>query len=305
DSTMANPKDPNPEKKPTPPGKGKPPPGKPPGKPAKGADGKGGDGKAKKGPPPAKPVKAGGSEGGRNKLGQGLGDLGVIEEDQLWDLLEEARNNGQKIGEAALTRGLVNEDQLLQALAEQYGVKVANLEDVKPQPEAIQVVPETMATVYKVLPLSFRDKILTVVMADPSNMAALDDIRNFLGIDTVQCTVAPLKALEEAITKAYAGKEESIVDIIQQLESDPELGAAHRKETSIDLEQLEELADAAPVRKLINMVLLLGIKDHASDIHFEPFEDEYKMCYRCDGVLYEMVPPPRHLATAIASRIKV
>ena len=77
------------------------------------------------------------------------------------------------------------------------------------------------------------------------------------------------------------------------------------RETSIDLDDMMEMADAAPVRKLINMVLLLAIKDQASDIHFEPFEDEYKMRYRCDGVLYEMVPPPRHLATAIASRIKV
>src|SRR5260370_7414329 len=81
--------------------------------------------------------------------------------------------------------------------------------------------------------------------------------------------------------------------------------AGGRKETSIDLESLTEMADAAPVRKLINMVLLMAIRDHASDIHFEPFEDEYKMRYRCDGILYEMVPPPRHLAMAITSRIKV
>src|SRR5207245_2595613 len=77
------------------------------------------------------------------------------------------------------------------------------------------------------------------------------------------------------------------------------------RESSIDLESLMEIQDAAPVRKLINMVFLLAIKDHSSDIHFEPFEDEYKMRYRCDGTLYEMVPPPRHLAMAIASRIKV
>src|SRR5205085_3121686 len=82
-------------------------------------------------------------------------------------------------------------------------------------------------------------------------------------------------------------------------------GTSRRTETSIDMESLMEIQDAAPVRKLLNMVLLLAIKDHASDIHFEPFEDEYKMRYKCDGVLYEMVPPPRHLATAIASRIKV
>src|SRR5262245_39229715 len=156
---MANPKDPTPGKdppgkKPTPPGKGKPA-GKPAGKSDGQAKGKS-DGQAKKGPPPGKPVKSGGGEGGRNKLGQVLVDLGFIEEDQLWDLLEEARNSGQKIGEAAVARGLVNEDQLLQALAEQYGLKVAVLEDVKVQPEATQLVPETMATVYKVLPLSYR-----------------------------------------------------------------------------------------------------------------------------------------------------
>src|SRR5205823_5418214 len=94
------------------------------------------------------------------------------------------------------------------------------------------------------------------------------------------------------------------IDIISQLEADPELGG-RRNETSIDLESIMEIQDAAPVRKLINMVFLLAIKDRASDIHFEPFEDEYKMRYRCDGVLYEMVPPPRHLAMAISSRIKV
>src|SRR5207237_3890094 len=146
-------------KKPTPPGKGgaggKPPAGK--GGTGKPAAGKG-NGAGKKGPPPAKAVKAGGGgDGGRSKLGQVLVDLGFLEEDQLWDLLEEARNSGQKIGEAALAKGLINEDQLLQALAEQYGMKVANLEDVKVQPEATQPVPETMATVYKILPLSYRD----------------------------------------------------------------------------------------------------------------------------------------------------
>src|SRR5216117_250593 len=78
-----------------------------------------------------------------------------------------------------------------------------------------------------------------------------------------------------------------------------------KRETSIDLDDLAEMANSAPVRKLINMVLLMAIRDKASDVHFEPFEEEYKMRYKCDGVLYEMVPPPRHLATAIASRIKV
>jgi type IV pilus assembly protein PilB len=147
--------------------------------------------------------------------------------------------------------------------------------------------------------------VLTVVMADPNNLQALDDIRNFLGIQQVQAVLAPPKKIEEAISKAYAAtEEESLTSLIASLESDMSLGTA-RKETSIDLEELDEIANAAPVRKLINMVLLMAIRDHASDIHFEPFEDEYKMRYRCDGTLYEMVPPPRHLAMAISSRIKV
>ena len=109
-----------------------------------------------------------------------------------------------------------------------------------------------------------------------------------------------------AITRLYAGKQESIQDVVKQIENDKGLAQfSHRNENTIDLEAIEEMAEAAPVRKLLNMVLLLAIKDKASDIHFEPFEDEYKMRYPVDGVLYELVPPPRHLAPAISSRIKV
>jgi type IV pilus assembly protein PilB len=272
-------------------GGAKPPAGKPAGKPA----------------PKPKPVpaKQAARSGGR-RFGQVLVDLGFIDEDQLWEILEQAKSTGKLTGQVAVERGLITEDQLLQALADQHSLKVVSLEDVKPTPEATTLVPETMASVYKILPLSAKDSVLTVVMSDPSNLPAMDDLRNFLGVKEVVVLLAHPKEIQEATTKAYAGKEESIVDIIHQLEQDPELGGGRGgRETSIDLESLMEIQDAAPVRKLINMVFLLAIKDHASDIHFEPFEDEYKMRYRCDGVLYEMVPPPRHLAMAISSRIKV
>jgi type IV pilus assembly protein PilB len=328
---MPTPQDPNPKKPNGPPGKGTPPqgsnkpgvPGKPqagkpvPGKPAPGKPAPGkpvaGKGEAAKKPAAPKPAPAkraaadkGGAarSGGGRRIGQVLVDLGFIDEDQLWEILDEAKNNNQPTGQVAVSRGLITEEQLLQALAEQHALKVINLEEVKPQAEAITMVPETMATVYKVLPLTLRDNVLTIAIGDPGNLGALDDLRNLLGIGEVQCQLAPPKLIADAITKHYAGKEESIVDLIQQLESDKTL-ATRGKETSIDLEDMMELAEAAPVRKLINMVFLLAIKDKASDIHFEPFEDEYKMRYRCDGVLYEMVPPPRHLAMAIASRIKV
>jgi len=124
----------------------------------------------------------------------------------------------------------------------------------------------------------------------------------------VNAVLAPAHAVEAMMKKAYGGPdaEESISSLIAALESDKELAKkSTKRETSIDLDSLQEQANSAPVRKLINMVLLMAIRDHASDIHFEPFEDEYKMRYKCDGVLYEMVPPPRHLAAAISSRIKV
>src|SRR5262245_31851570 len=270
---------------------------------AKPADGKGAPPTKKK--PPAQTARGGGGDsGGRRKIGQVMIDLGFIDDDQLWEILEEAKSTANLTGQVAIARGLITEDQLSQALAEQYGLKTVNLDDVKPAPDITTLVPETMASVYKILPLSHKDKVLTVAMSDPNNLGAMDDLRNFLGVKEVVPLVASAKAIEEGAAKLYAGKEESIVDIISQLEADPELGG-RRNETSIDLESIMEIQDAAPVRKLINMVFLLAIKDHASDIHFEPFEDEYKMRYRCDGVLYEMVPPPRHLAMAISSRIKV
>ena len=209
-----------------------------------------------KGGPPKKVVKGGGSSGGRRKLGQVLIDLGFLTEEQLWEVLEEAKSGGSSVGQTALNRGLVDENQLFQALAEQHGMKIVDMEDVKPTPEALQLVPETMATVYKCLPLTVKDKILTVILSDPSNPAALDDLRNFLGVKDVKALCAPPKIVEESIARFYAGKEESILDLIQQIEADTDLSArlGSRKETSIDLESLMEIQDAAPVRKLLNMV---------------------------------------------------
>jgi type IV pilus assembly protein PilB len=253
-------------------------------------------------PAPVKASTASRSTGRR--LGQVLVDLGYMDEDQLWEILEEAKSSGALIGQAALTRGLITETQLQQALADQFGLKLLTPEELKPTAEALTLVPETMASVYKVLPLSYKESVLTLVLGDPSNLPALDDLRNFLGVKEVIATLANPASIAEVLSKCYLGKEESIMDIISALQDGADIGSA-RNESSIDLESLMEIQDAAPVRKLLNMVMLLAIKDRASDIHFEPFEDEYKMRYRCDGVLYEMVPPPRHLAMAISTRIKV
>ena len=240
------------------------------------------------------------------QLGQKFVDLGFMDEAQLESIYEDMRTTDARLGDLALERNLVKEEQLLQATAEVHGMRVANLEEVKPHPDAVKQVNKQMAELYKLVPISFENDTLTVALADPNNLQAMDDLRNLLGIRNVQPVLAPPKQIEALLAKAYSNeKEESISGIISALEAtDIGLNTMGR-ETSIDLNSLEELANSQPVRKLINMVLLMAIRDHASDVHFEPFEDEYKMRYRCDGVLYEMVPPPRHLATAISSRIKV
>jgi len=242
------------------------------------------------------------------RIGTIMVDMGYLDEDSLWKILEEQKRSGTELlGKVAVRMGLVKEDQVLRALGEQLGMKVVKLNEVTIPAEMTELVGESMATAYKVVPLSQnkKNKSITVAMAEPQNPSTIDSLRLFLGVD-VKGAVAAEPDVMAAIERLYAGHHESIQDVVKQIEQDKGLAQlANRNANTIDLEAIEEMAEAAPVRKLLNMVLLLAIKDKASDIHFEPFEEEYKMRYRVDGILYELVPPPRHLAPAIASRIKV
>ena len=242
------------------------------------------------------------------RLGTIMVDMGYLDEDTLWKVLEEQKRSGSELlGKVAIRLGLVKEDQVLKALGEQLGMKVVKVSEVTIPAEMTDLVNESMATAYKVVPLSQnkKDKSITVVMAEPQNPSTLDSLRMFLSTD-VKGAISSEADVMAAIERLYAGHHESIQDVVKQIEQDKGLSKmAGRNANTIDLEAIEEMAEAAPVRKLLNMVLLLAIKDKASDIHFEPFEEEYKMRYRVDGILYELVPPPRHLAPAIASRIKV
>jgi type IV pilus assembly protein PilB len=234
--------------------------------------------------------------------------MGYLDEDALWKVLEEQKKtDSELIGKTAVRLGIVNEEQVLKALGEQLGMKVVKLGEMTLPSELTDAVNETMATSFKIVPMAQnkKDKSITVAMAEPQNPLTLDSLKSFLGVDIKPMIAAESEVLA-AITRLYAGKQESIGDVVKAIEQDKGLQAfQNRNENTIDLEAIEEMAEAAPVRKLLNMVLLLAIRDKASDIHFEPFEEEYKMRYRVDGVLYELVPPPRHLAPAISSRIKV
>lgn len=242
------------------------------------------------------------------RLGQIFVDFGFVTDDQLEMLIEEQnQNSGQLIGKIAEDMGLITDDQLIQALAEQFSLQTVDIEGVVPPPEACAIVNDSMAQLYKVVPLSANDGTVTLATCDPQNLAMQDELRRFLGYE-IRLLVATESQILRAIDKYFNEDVESIEKIIKELAEDQELKKASEKlgqEGPIDIGDVTELVDSAPVRKLLNMVLLLAIKDHASDIHFEPFEEEFRIRIKADGVLFEMVPPPRHLAFAITTRIKV
>ena len=241
------------------------------------------------------------------RIGQVLVDLGFVTDDQLEALLEEQRAQpGERLGKIAEDMALITDDQLAQALAEQMNMQVISLADTKLDPELMAMITETMAQLYRVVPVSFEGSLLTIATAEPEKLTVQDELRTFLGHD-IRSVVCTNREIQDVLDKFYASSEDSLESIITELEDDDELKAQSLALTdgAVDLTGAEALADSQPVRKLLNMVLLIAIKDHASDIHFEPFEDEFKIRIKSDGVLMEMVPPPRHMAYPITTRIKV
>jgi type IV pilus assembly protein PilB len=243
------------------------------------------------------------------RIGQILVDMGFISDEQLEIVLDEQeRNPGEKFGKIAENMGLITDEQLAQALAEQMGMQVISLENFEPPADVRNEISETMAQLYRIIPVRRDGTELTVATCDPQNLSVQDELRTFLGVD-IRVLVATEREVIRGLEKFYNAGGESVEKIVEQLENDKDLMKQAEAITvgagAFDLTSAEALADSAPVRKLLNMILLLAIKDHASDIHFEPFEDEFRIRIKADGVLYEMVPPPRHLAFAITTRIKV
>ncbi|MDO5566543.1 MAG: pilus assembly protein PilB, partial [Planctomycetia bacterium] len=214
------------------------------------------------------------------KIGQVFIDLGYIDEEQLELLLDEQnQRGGEKLGQIAISMGFLTEEQLTQALAEQFGLPVVAVSDLTIPPEVLTHLTEPMAQLYRVIPLSFRDDVLTVAMSEPQNISVLDELRNFLGYQ-IRAVVSTPREIEAALERYYATDQgESVESIISSMEDDKDLlaQAMMAEQGELDLASTEALSESAPVRRLLNMVFLLGIKDHASDIHFEPFEDEFKI----------------------------
>jgi len=243
------------------------------------------------------------------RIGQILVDLGFLTDEQLEIVLEEQeQQSGALFGKIAEDMQLITDEQLIQGLAEQLGMQTVSLGEATLDPVVMAKISETMAQMYRVIPLAYDASAnrLTLATCDPQNLTIQDELRTFLGHE-ISMVIATERDIMQTINRFYDSDSESVEKLVAELANDVELKAAISmlESEKFNLTDMEALADSAPVRKLLNMVLLMAIKDHASDIHFEPFEDEFRIRIKAEGVLYEMVPPPRHLAFAITTRVKV
>ena len=242
------------------------------------------------------------------RLGQILTDLGLIDEEQLQEMLaEQEARGGELLGRVGVSLGFFSDEQLGEALAEQWNTVFVTLYDKQITHSLVDIISKTMAEMYRVVPLELKDNQLTIATADPQKIQIADELRVFLGYE-IHVVVATDAEIDKAIETFYSGEVDTVESIVEELEEDQDLAEASKgllNDGPIDLTSAEAMADSAPVRKLLNLVLLMAIKENASDIHLEPFESEFKIRMKADGVLQEMVPPPKHLSFAITTRIKV
>ncbi len=274
--------------------------------------------------PPAKPGATGATGAGSGPfkmppvdqlkdrpLGRVLIKMGKLTREQVHQALaiqqqQKAKRINTPIGQVLVELGLITTRDLNFALAAQRGFEVVDLSSREIPAEIIKLIPAQMATVYRVVPTAYdaKSNTITIALDSPDNFRVVDDLQTLMGYKVVTCIADP-ESLAKLLARYYDTKQESLADLMSEVGSDSTLKALENRGDSIDLETLKDLAESNPVKRLLNTVLMQAIKERASDIHFEPFEEEYKMRYRIDGVLYEMVPPPKYIAMAIASRIKV
>ncbi|MHC4913021.1 MAG: GspE/PulE family protein [Planctomycetota bacterium] len=243
-------------------------------------------------------------------LGRILIKMGVLTREKVHEclIIQKQRHGGVQIGQIFIELGLIDEKQLQTALAAQRGMEFVKLSDIEVPPDVIEKVPQQMVKTYRIVPIEYNKEQneLVIALDNADNFRATDDLSTLTGF-RVTARMTDSEALESALAKYYEGEEEkeAINELIDEIQQDSYLAEFEGRNQSIDLDELKELSESNPVKKLLNLVLLQAIRDKSSDIHFEPFENEYKMRYRIDGVLYEMVPPPKYIAAALSSRIKV
>ncbi len=224
-------------------------------------------------------------------LGQILKSAGAVGEGDVQAALADQRKHGGLIGQCLVARGACTDSQVASALAEQAGLKSVDLSRETPEPEALELVDGSVAHTFLVLPLRMEGSELVVALADPLNQAVLDDLAFTTG-RAIRATVASVDSLRAAVVQHY-GEEADLASAIADA-----AGAVSGTDT-------ESAAKSKPVVRLLNSILNRAVRDRASDVHFEVFDDQFRIRYRVDGSLYEIEAPPHHLALPLVARIKV
>ena len=240
------------------------------------------------------------------KIGRVLTKLGKTTREQVHEALAVQKTRKAQLGQILIELNYCTARDISEALAGQAGMGYVDLTSFTMPDEVRDSLAAETVQSYQVIPIEYnpRSKRLKIAMKSPDNFRAVDDLRLLMGFN-VDAVVADAAQIDVLIKKHYS-KGESLENVVGDLAKDEKFKALVGKSNqSIDIDTVADLAGDNKVVKLLNLVLLQAIKDRASDIHFEPFEREFKMRYRIDGVLYEMTPPPKHLGPAITSRVKV
>jgi type IV pilus assembly protein PilB len=226
---------------------------------------------------------------------------GVLQASQAEDVLDEVELNGKTVPQAMIDGGFIDEPGFYQTIANGLGTDLIDLNERDIRPEILRLIPSGLARLHGALPVEMSGTTLRVALVDPFDLHAAEDLRFALGKD-IHVVVSPADQIEDLIKQHYGTDTTSMEDVLKQL---GEAGEALQLREADGEAAVEAEANATPIIRFVDLILYQAIQDRASDIHFEPFEDEFKIRYRVDGALYEMSPPPRHLALPVISRVKV
>jgi type IV pilus assembly protein PilB len=249
------------------------------------------------------------------QIGELLIEENLITAGQLEAALKYQSHNGGRLGSILIHLGYVDDDDITLILSKKYGVPSIDLESFEIAPSVIKLIPVEVARKYMVVPLSLVGSSMTIACADPANVFALDDIKFSTGFN-VETVVATEGSILEALEKYYgASKSIELLDVYQKIADEQKQDDSGESNVDLDinideseeavLQQLQKSGDEAPIIKLVNLILSQSIQKRASDIHVEPYEKDYRVRYRIDGILYDMMHPPLKLRDAITSRIKI
>jgi len=236
-----------------------------------------------------------------DRIGELLVQKDLLSAEQLQRAKEEAKLTGSRVGLQLTRLGYIEEAQLAEAVSQKYGVPSIVLDDFEIDPDVVALIPEDVAVKHTIMPVNRAGSTLIIATADPSNIFAIDDIKFLTGYN-VEVVVSAEEAIRRAVERYY-DTSNSLDEVMADFD-DGEFEVLS-EDDSVDVSELEKQTEDAPVVKLVNLILTDAIKKNASDIHIEPYEKDFRVRYRIDGVLYEVMKPPRKLRNPLTSRVKI